>query len=337
MNTRRIIAISLITTVMGCGASTDVDPGTLDATAVNARFAEMDEVLGSALWQSFAALGAVFAESPTGAALLERPTAPGAIAATPRIPTPLRGTTYVLATDPLRYVPDLTRTDAPATGVRIVLYAVNPITGVPVPDSEIGYADLTDEGDALPSGIALRLQIVSEHTTWVEYAVTMDGDEFSGNVGAMGFVSNPDARVEFDISASNLRTDTAVTMDLDFDIAVPVHEFWAVAAVRNVDAESGNTGAVDLDLTVGQTNIGFDAASTGKTVDAEVTVDNQLFATIAASGGGEPEVRDADGEALSQDEMRALGHIMSFNDTAFRVFGDLMRPVGPILGLEMLP
>lgn len=77
------------------------------------------------------------------------------------IPPSVRGTTYVFDPEKHCYVPDPNRTGAPENGVRYALYAVNPFTHEPVVSEEIGYADLTDEGDDTPNTAALRLRAVS--------------------------------------------------------------------------------------------------------------------------------------------------------------------------------
>ena len=67
------------------------------------------------------------------------------------------------------------RTGAPANGVRFILYAVNPVTQVPVePLTEAGYADVLDESTATANSV--RLQLVSGGVTYLDYGVTGIGD-----------------------------------------------------------------------------------------------------------------------------------------------------------------
>ena len=65
-------------------------------------------------------------------------------------------------------------TNGPTNGVQFKLYSVNPITqDVVLPLVEIGHANLLDEGDALgANAVALRLQLVSEGTTFLDYALS---------------------------------------------------------------------------------------------------------------------------------------------------------------------
>ncbi len=60
------------------------------------------------------------------------------------------------------------RTGAPANGVRFLIYAVNPITFVPVePLQEVGYVQLTDLSGS--STQAARVIVVSGETTYLDY------------------------------------------------------------------------------------------------------------------------------------------------------------------------
>jgi hypothetical protein len=92
---------------------------------------------------------------------------------TAAIPAEYLGVTFVydVATD--GYVAsDLT--GAPSGGVRFLLYAVNPVTGLPIePLVEIGYADITASETA--SSSTVRIIVVSGGVTYLDYAVAASG------------------------------------------------------------------------------------------------------------------------------------------------------------------
>ena len=81
--------------------------------------------------------------------------------ASPALRPEALGSTYIYDPALRRYVVAPGRSGAPANGVRFILYAVNPVTHEPISAVEIGYADLLDEGVARPTGIDLRLIVVS--------------------------------------------------------------------------------------------------------------------------------------------------------------------------------
>jgi hypothetical protein len=64
-------------------------------------------------------------------------------------PVDLVGKTFTFDPDSAKYLVDDTRTDAPTDGLRFVLYAVNPVTHMPlVPLQEVGNLDLHDVSTA---------------------------------------------------------------------------------------------------------------------------------------------------------------------------------------------
>lgn len=182
-----------------------IDGADFDARRVEANLQMFDQVLGSAVWQSFRALGPRFTVGGSAVGVFSTPSmselalqliaaAEPGVARVPRLPSEIRGTTLVLDPETLRYVPDPERSGAPENGVRFILYPVNPVTQQPVLDAEIGYADLIDEGEELPDGIALRLEVVSGDVAYLDYRVSAGGTETSGSLTAAGFITDGQAK-----------------------------------------------------------------------------------------------------------------------------------------------
>lgn len=359
----RIARIPLLgITALAIAACGDVGPAGLtqqgfDAPALNANLQALDHVLQGGLWESFRALGPQFTAGGSvaalGAALAEATTpeasvdaaraaalrlARGLLAAgksptlVPRLPLEIRGTTFVLDPATLQYVPDPERAGAPANGVRFILYAVNPVTHGPVLDLEVGYADLTDEGDSLPDRIALRLRVVSGGVAYLDYMVTAGGSETVGSLTAAGFTTDGIRRIEFRVGVSAADDGDAAAVQVQFEIAMPDRAFHATATVRNVDAASGAFGEVALEVMLGETQIIFTAHGTADTIAAEFRVNGALFAT-ARGDPRAPEIRGADGRELTPEEQRALHGIIELVGRVFEMFNVLMQPVGAMLGV----
>lgn len=356
------LAVCAALIAAGCGAD-PAAPGepAFDAAGVRAGTGAVHTVLAGGVWESFRTLGPRFGAAPGGArfgvaasaALRDAHTAAdarqaslhaaaglaaagGAVSAVPRLPPDIRGTTFVLDPTTLQYVADPTRTGAPPTGVRFILYAVDPATRTPLPDQEIGYADLTDEGDALPDRIALRLQVVSAGVTHLDYRVSAGGSATAGSVTATGFVTDGATRLAFDIAVAGATDGASEMMEVRFALAIPERGFAAQATARNVNAATGSEGDVALVLTMGDAVIAFTAHGTAETIAAEFRVNGRLFATVRGSPES-PEIRGERGRELTQEEREALHQIMRLTGTAFELFNHLMQPVGAILSVRLLP
>ncbi|MFQ5690744.1 MAG: hypothetical protein ACE5HQ_10780 [Gemmatimonadota bacterium] len=358
--------------VAGAGCSGDSATGvggvpvSFDAARTQEDIQAVNRVFGSDVWQSFQAFGHSVTSAPasaSGAAAaglavenlarlapsearraavdltrLILSQAGGRVSASrvPRIPPGIRGTTFVLDPETRQYVPDPDRTGAPPNGLRFILYAVNPFTGEPVVTAEIGHADLTDEGDSLPDAVALRLRIVSEGTTFLDYTVQAGGSETGGALSVAGFVRDRETRLEFDIAVTTKSDPNGESADVSFHLMIPQRRFAADGTVAHVNGQTGQADRIELAVRVGEDTIGFTATQTETAVDATFTVNGRVFATLTGDPMN-PEVLGADGRKLTREEARALNDIASLTDTVFRLLGQLLQPASSILGLGMMP
>lgn len=252
-------------------------------------------------------------------------------AAVPTIPPEVRGLTFVLDPETLQYVPDPERTGAPVNGIRYILYAVNPVTGGPVVTAEIGHADLTDEGDALPTGVALRLQVISQGVTFLDYAVGADATETTGSLSAVGFVRDPETRLLFDIAVNSRVVDGSETVDIIFHLSNPVRGFAAEGRVSGASGDAGESGRIELTVQLGDDTIGFTAEGTEDNIDATFTVNGRLFAHLNGDPGN-PRIRGEGNRPLSPEEMRALQGIAALTGAVLELMSQLLQPAGELLG-----
>src|SRR5437660_6577088 len=174
------------------------------------------------------------------------------------IPPQYLGQTFVWDTATHRYVvgPDA----GPSNGVRIILYALNPVTGaVAEPSSAVGFVDLLDESTTSPAVNKLHV-IVKDGTPASPGPVTYADYSVSGSVtgspataftaSAIGFVSDGTHTLSFHatFSATNLTTDNPdAQIDVTWDLDNPVIHVVLHETVATSDA---NHLAVTIDFSV---------------------------------------------------------------------------------------
>lgn len=296
---------------------------TLDASRLIAGTTAVSGALGTPAWQSFRLLAPAIAVSSGGstvAKLLETHTAPQPqLNAT--IPADLLGTTFVWDTTTQLYVADSTRSDAPANGVRHVLYPVNPFTGKPASTEELGYVDLTDEGLELQDGAAIRIVVSAAGVTWLDYALSITAAPPGATVEVDGFLSNGTERVEFHVDGGAQAGSGAT---FTYQLAVPSHDFQADATITSDGARNN----VQERITVGAEVLGFTATHDGDLVQGAVAVNGVPFATLTGLADL-PDIRRADGLPLTADEARALRGILDLTGHTLDFVGNLLAPLSP--------
>lgn len=346
-----LVAATVLTLACQDGSTGLPDPTSFDAAETQANLDAMRAVLATGAWESFRALGPHFtagtsavaaggvAEAATRGDFNRAAHLAGRLALyleprrVPGIPPEIRGTTFVLDPETLRYVADPERDGAPANGVRFVLYAVNPVSHQPIVDTEIGHADLTDAGDALENGVAVLLEVVSGDVTFLEYAVSAVGTETSGTLTVAGFTTNGDTRLDFDIVAEGNRSGAGESMEVRFDLAIPGRGFAAQGRVTGAAGDDGSSGDIELMIEVGDAVIAFTAHGTPDTIDAAFHVNGNLLATVSGDPAS-PNIRGEGGRELTQEERHVLRQIMQITGHMFQMFDRLMQPVGAILGFH---
>lgn len=355
----RCVAVVLATAVAGACSDDPTGPGgsdEFDAATVDANLNAMDAVFTTPAWQSFEALSLRFnlgsvtpAVAPGwselahvevgGAALGSDATLTAArrlaVAASsiPVISPGARGTTFVIDPATGEYTPDPSRTDAPSNGVRFILYGVNPITGEPLLEQEIGHADLVDEGDSV-AGIALRLTVVSGGETYLEYSVSLEGDDTSGAIDVDGYIRDSEHRLDFELDITGAN-GIEQTFDLDVHLSIDSRSFEVDVSVSGLEVDGNGSGEIRVFVRHGDESIQIDVTGSDTEFSAEFRVNGALFAT--ASGDPEnPTIVGAGGEPLTAEEQRVLGHILEAMEDLFEFFGELLIPAAAIILLGIV-
>jgi hypothetical protein len=247
-------------------------------------------------------------------------------ASTAAVPDAALGTTYVWdSTNDMYVQSDLS--GAPSNGVRFLLYAVNPVTFSPVePLAEVGYVDIIDESGS--STVAVRVLVVSDGATYLDYAVHASGTGSAGSVTVTGYASDGTIRANFNLENAITQTSAGITLVLEYGLDVPNRNLeldWTATL-----DETAEEIQVDLDLTIQGENGTIRLQGTADAAGGNFTVrvNGDLFATITQSSGSEAVITGADGQALTAEEEGTLQTILSYYDESFGVFGDLLAPLG---------
>lgn len=260
------------------------------------------------------------------------------------IPTPLLGKTFVWDVTTHQYVvgPD----PGPTNGVRVILYAVDPITGqiVENPLTPVGYVDLIDLSDATTNKLHV---IVNGGTptsitfTYADYTVSgtltknAAGQASAFSATAVGFVSDGAGghRLDFNasFSATNLDTDNPdAQIDVTWTLNNPAVSVALHETIATPDANHA-TLTIDFSVTHGAETVRVTGTVTvvvsPPTVTADLTVylNGQAFARITGTND-QIQARHADGSPLSQDEVQALKDLFELPDHIQDAVEDLFHP-----------
>jgi hypothetical protein len=266
------------------------------------------------------------------------------------IPDAVKGKTFEWDTLPghERHYVITDRPGAPADGVRFILYAVDPLTHRPVePLVEVGYVDLHDLSTETTRSLHIVVAGVDGTPVFVDYTVagTVSPGQFVAS--ANGFISNGESgatakTLNFDLSATLTETSFTFNASLSLDNpATTINE--TTTATKGVGTVTltidltlvdpsqkvqltGTATVADQEQPQNNASAGHDDDDGVVTVDFEVHVNDQLFATIK---GTAPDIQilGADGQPLSEDELHALRELFRVPARIFNFFQDLLHPV----------
>lgn len=356
-----ILAVAGLTAT-ACESTTELEPfNDFNAEAALADYRAVDEILGSKGWKGFQALGTSFGAVGSTSALafgigqslefaarqddarvfaaelvdqLRLAGPPTQVAAAPIISAFHRGRTF--AYDPVTdgYAVDPEREGAPDTGVRWIVYDTNE-AGEPDWDEEIGYADLIDEGDGSVEDVVLRLVVVTDDLTVLDYRTSVDD---TGNGGAAvtvdGYLQSEADRLDFDIDVAGSEQDEVSSIDISFEMRIDSRDFAINGSVVGTQGES-ETGAIDISVQHGAYSIRVDFEGSDTDVAGTFYLDGDVFATMAGDPD-HPTFLGASGEELTLAEVAVLLRIVAVVADVFQLFEDLVEPVGHLVVLGVI-
>ena len=238
------------------------------------------------------------------------------------------------------------RAGAPSTGVRFILYAIDPLTGYPAnPLVEVGYLDLIDETGSGSPKLHVIVAGVGGTPVYVNYTVTITSQSLtSARITTAGYITNgassPDSvRFNGTVTASGSQTNLTVTEDVSFDVNsrdIHVRNWQRVTLTQSTLSlkisfrfEHGGE-AVTLEGTL-------DVDETTGTVSGTITskVDGGLFATCTVNGTSTSftlTCSGADQDGLNADEQEALHNLGDATESIGAMFEGILSPAIGVLG-----
>jgi hypothetical protein len=218
---------------------------------------------------------------------------------------------------------------APANGVRFLLYAVDPVTGLPTAElTQTGHVDLVEMSSGTTS--SARIIVVSGGTTYLDYRVNVTAVGTSGQVTVLGFVTDGTTQATFNLR-STLTADAGLT--LSYSIDVPQRDL-SIDLTMNATGTTPDASTIEVTLDMrgqnGEVQLGGSFTANGGSLN--ITINGTAFATITSTAGAEPVITGADGQPLAPEELDAVQRVFEFSGGAFLAFDALVLPVGVFLG-----
>ena len=361
--TGKLAALALL-----AGMASACDTGTgpdaiarFDAEGALEDYAKLDAVLTSESWVGFKGLGAQMAFDRVGSgpalavglvtdirsvrdgadagslasALIAR--IEGAHlsgAAAPIISGRHRGKTFVYDFEKQDYAVDPDRGGAPSTGVRFIVYEHDRLTGKPTSDTEIGHADLIDEGDVSAEDIVLRLVVVVDGRTVLDYRTSLDDLGNGGRITVDGFLQDELDRLDFDISVAGSEQGGGEEVDVSFRMGIADRDFEITGSVKGSEGE-GSSGDIDVSVRHGAESLRVDVSGTDQSIDGTFYLNGEVFATVSGHPD-EPSFLGAGGAPLTAPEVLMLHRIIHVLDDVFDLFEELVEPVGHLVILGVI-
>lgn len=349
----RGVGLLSLVALAACESSTGPESArTLDPNLALGDYQAMDKILATDALAGFRALGGrsglgtssamelagriVDARDGSGARDLTLQLArqlSGAAATKEILSARLRGMTLVY--DPAKdtYIVNPSRTGAPANGVRFVTYEVD-AAGKPVPSQESGYADFLDEGATTGETIALRLKVVHEGATHLDYRTRLTFAGETGSISVDGFMSDGTSRLDFDVDVSSRKSGAATLLDADFDLQVKAREFSIQGRARGINEGTGD-GTVGMTVRHAASSVSVSMTGSSGTIAGTIDVNGRLLAT-AAGNAKSPTLTGPNGGPLTGGELLMVLHIVDTTDRVFDLVEDLVKPAGILVVLGWL-
>ncbi len=359
---RRLLAAATALVVVACSDSTGPGPAKpADPLATAANIQGLSTTFSSPAFRSFS-LAATYSPAATSSlgtlrtllrtaqpALSGRPltaaesrlaaaslnaafvTSGGVISASV-LPPAILGTTFEWNTATFQYEATA-RTGAPVNGVRFILYALD-VNGAPIVAQEIGYADILDESTATTQKVHILVVGLDPAVTYLDYTISATATASSATLAVVGYITDGTNRLDF--NATFTGTATSASFDIRFDVnAANAHvrlKFTLTAPAANVLKVTVNFRLQFGDEVVsvtGSETVNFNTQEDTGTLT--VMVNGGIYAKVTIVDGN-PTYTGGGGQALTADDLTALGAIFDALGTVANQFDALIAPAASLGG-----
>lgn len=274
--------------------------------------------------------GALFPRAPFATWARERAAGPDVRApeapAAPIFPADLLGKTLTYNVALGRYEISA-QTGAPSNGVRFILYEVDLVQrAIKQPLAPVGHLDLTDE--STPAAAILRLVVVINNATLLDYQASASFTTSSIGFSAEGVVSDGETSVEFELTQ---RISAGPTITVNYLLAVPEND-----VSLSLDATATGSGlTVTLTIQDGGNTTAVQVTETAQGVTGTVTHNGRVVITISGTSE-DPIFTDVNGNPLTQAQLDALEALSDMIEQLFDAFDDLLGPAHRLLDFPWL-
>jgi hypothetical protein len=215
--------------------------------------------------------------------------------------------------------------------VRFVLYAVNPVTNMPVePLVPLdGYAQITVNETA--TSATIRVIVVSSDVTYLDYSVVLSGSASTVTIAISGYATNGTDRVEFNLDNRLTGSEaTGLELAIDYEMVVPTRGGFLLDLEATFTEDGSETSTVTLDLLARGEHgtVRIQGSATDAAGSFNVRVNGDLFATITTDGTGTVTFAGADGHTLTEEELQALRAVFDMFEDGFDFFQLVTPPIG---------
>lgn len=319
------------------GVEQEFDPAS--TAEAMAAMAETTEALQPA-FAGMAAASVMFEGSFMGLAMAEGPAVEGealrTLAAGPEVPDGMAasvipseyyGTTFQWDTETGMYAPTEVA-GAPEDGVRIVYYAVDPMTSMPVtPLNALGYVEIRDLSTMMQNELAIV--VVSEAgdspVTLADYSQTMSftatQSSFSADMGSAGYFSDGTDQLNFDFATSMAMSEAGIDMAQDYSMSLE-GTGMGVSFVSTLSADpQTETGTAEVLATItnGSEEVVLEMTfGEAGQLDGEIRYQGVVVVQVSGSGD-EPVFTDQAGNELTEEDLDELAELWSSIDVLFGV------------------
>jgi hypothetical protein len=253
------------------------------------------------------------------------------------LPVEALGAVYEWDTGTQRYVEGAGV--GPANGVRFVLYAVNPLTGLPnSPLAPVGYADFLDESAGATNRLRVRV-VGDDAATYADYVVSGSGGSIV-SASAAGFITNGARRLDF--TAQLAGSGSQISLDYSLQLDQPA----VSAELEMVLSYSGESVVIthSFSITRGSETVVLEGTltltSSGETFNATanftIEVNGGHFATISGASASGTAVSytmtGPGGRALTEAERDAVERLFEAPAELDELITLLFEPLQEIFG-----
>jgi hypothetical protein len=153
-------------------------------------------------------------------------------------------------------------------------------------------------------------------------------------VTVKGFMSDGTERVNFELTTTGQLFGRGGTVTLDAKLEVPSQQFQVTTRVVGPAGENQTPAQIELVVKSATDVVALNAKFAAGQVDAAVTVNTKLFATIKGDPAS-PIIKGEGGRDLTAEELAALGQVFEFSKGVFELIAGLLAPAGALLLLGL--